>query len=44
MLSKKTILVVDDEPKIMEIIKSYLENSRYDVICAYDGGPRTFPV
>lgn len=35
---QKTILVVDDEPKITEIVKSYLEKSGYDVVCAYDGG------
>ena len=34
----KTILVVDDEPKIVEIVKSYLEKNGYDVVCAYDGG------
>ncbi len=33
----KPILVVDDEPKIVEVIKSYLENSGYQVLEAYDG-------
>lgn len=33
----KKILVVDDEPKIVEVVKSYLENSGYIVIEAYNG-------
>lgn len=33
----KRILVVDDEPKIVEVVKSYLENSGYVVLEAYDG-------
>ena len=33
----KRILVVDDEPKIVEVVKSYLENSGYMVLEAYDG-------
>ncbi len=33
----KTILVVDDEPKITEIVKSYLEKNGYNAVCAYDG-------
>ncbi len=37
MVQKKTILVVDDEVKIMEIIKTYLIKNGYDVVCAYDG-------
>lgn len=37
MSRQKTVLVVDDEPKIAEIIKSYLEKSGFDVVCAYDG-------
>ena len=31
------ILVVDDEPKIVETVKAYLENSNYKVLTAYDG-------
>lgn len=31
------ILVVDDEPKIVELIKLYLEMQNYKVFCAYDG-------
>jgi len=31
------ILVVDDEFKIVEAVKAYLENSRYQVFTAYDG-------
>ena len=33
----KRILVVDDEPKIVEVVKSYLENSGYMVYDAYNG-------
>lgn len=36
-LSEKRILVVDDEPKIVEVVKSYLENSGYEVYVAYTG-------
>jgi DNA-binding response OmpR family regulator len=35
--SKKTILVVDDEIKILEVVKSYLENSGYNVLTAKTG-------
>lgn len=31
------ILVVDDEPKIVDVVKSYLENSGYSVCGAYTG-------
>lgn len=34
---KKKILVVDDEIKITEVIKSYLEHNGYDVAAACDG-------
>lgn len=34
---KKKILVVDDEPKIVEVVAAYLQNSGYDPIVAYDG-------
>lgn len=37
MAQKKTILVVDDEVKITEVIRSYLENAGYEAACAYDG-------
>lgn len=33
----KKILVVDDEPKIVEVVRSYLENVGYPVIEAYSG-------
>lgn len=33
----KNILVVDDEVKIVEVVKSYLENSGYRVFKAYSG-------
>ena len=35
--STKKILVVDDEVKIVEVVKSYLENSGYSVCDAYNG-------
>ena len=34
---QKKILIVDDEVKILEVIKSYLENSGYSVYEAYSG-------
>lgn len=34
---KERILVVDDEPKIVDVVKSYLENSGYTVCTAYTG-------
>jgi len=37
MTQKHTILVVDDEVKITEVVKSYLENSGYHTACAHDG-------
>jgi DNA-binding response OmpR family regulator len=36
--NSKKILVVDDEAKIVEVVKSYLENSGYSVVEAFDGG------
>lgn len=33
----KRILVVDDEQKIVEVVKSYLEHSGYEVYTAYNG-------
>lgn len=37
MNQMKTILIVDDEVKITEVVKSYLENAGYQVQCAYNG-------
>lgn len=34
---KKTILVVDDEVKIAEVVKSYLESTGYIAVCANSG-------
>ncbi len=34
---KKKILVVDDEPDIVELIQARLVRAGYDVICAYNG-------
>jgi two-component system, OmpR family, alkaline phosphatase synthesis response regulator PhoP len=33
----KTILVVDDEPKIVQIARDYLEHAGFAVLAAYDG-------
>src|SRR5688500_16469766 len=33
----KTILVVDDEPKITQLVRDYLERAGYGVLVAYDG-------
>ncbi|MGE5474316.1 MAG: response regulator transcription factor [Ignavibacteriales bacterium] len=35
--NKKKILVVDDEVKIVEVIKSYLEKNGYSIVEAYNG-------
>lgn len=35
---EKTILVIDDEVKIAQVVKSYLESAGYKAICAEDGG------
>ncbi|HWQ76903.1 MAG TPA: response regulator transcription factor [Syntrophomonas sp.] len=37
MTQPKTILVVDDEIKITEVVKAYLENAGYQAACAYNG-------
>ncbi|MFA5261767.1 MAG: DNA-binding response regulator, partial [Candidatus Omnitrophota bacterium] len=34
---KKKILVVDDEPDIVDLIQSRLVRQGYEVICAYNG-------
>jgi DNA-binding response OmpR family regulator len=36
-MSSKKILVVDDEKKIVEVVKSYLEKEGFEVYTAYDG-------
>ena len=36
-ISESKILVVDDEPKIVEVVKAYLENGGYQVFTAADG-------
>src|SRR5512138_1112486 len=33
----KTILVVDDEPKITQLVRDYLERAGFGVLVAYDG-------
>lgn len=37
MMSKRKILVVDDEQKIVELVRLYLEKNGYRVLVAYDG-------
>jgi len=36
-VNKKTILVVDDEKQIVELLSAYLERENYRVMAAYDG-------
>ncbi|MDR2143173.1 MAG: response regulator transcription factor [Treponema sp.] len=38
MKDTQTILVVDDEPKIVELVKAYLKMNGYEVLCAKNGG------
>jgi DNA-binding response OmpR family regulator len=37
MKDKQTVLVVDDEEKILELVKSYLEINGYTALCAKNG-------
>ena len=37
MYLNNTILVIDDEVKITEVVKSYLENAGFKAICAHNG-------
>jgi DNA-binding response OmpR family regulator len=37
MKGKQTVLVVDDEEKILSLVKSYLEISNYTALCAKNG-------
>ncbi|HEX2947903.1 MAG TPA: response regulator transcription factor [Clostridia bacterium] len=36
-MDRKKVLVVDDEHKIAEVVKSYLEHAGFEVFTAYDG-------
>jgi DNA-binding response OmpR family regulator len=36
-MGKRTILVVDDEPKLVEVVREYLEHDGYRVVVANDG-------
>lgn len=36
-MEKKKILIVDDEPDLVEMMKMRLLANNYDVVCAYDG-------
>ena len=37
MKEKKTVLAIDDEPKILELLKSYLEMNGFAALCAKNG-------
>jgi DNA-binding response OmpR family regulator len=37
MKGKETVLIVDDEPKILELVKSYLVMNGYTALCAANG-------
>jgi DNA-binding response OmpR family regulator len=37
MKGKETVLIVDDEPKILELVKSYLIMNGYTALCAANG-------
>jgi len=37
MSKRRTILVVDDEEKIVEVLQAYMEKAGYEILCAYDG-------
>jgi DNA-binding response OmpR family regulator len=37
MKDRQTVLAVDDEPKILELLKSYLEMNGYRALCAKNG-------
>ena len=37
MGKNRTILLVDDEEKRVEVLQAYLEKAGYEVLCAYDG-------
>lgn len=36
-MDRKKILIVDDEPHIVELVRVCLEDTEYDIIEAYDG-------
>jgi len=35
--SKRTIMVVDDDPDLVDILRARLEQREFNVMCAYDG-------
>lgn len=39
-MSKRTILMVDDEPKLVEVVRAYLESDGFRVVAAGDGRRR----
>lgn len=36
-MAKQRILVVDDDPSIVRVLRTYLEQARFEVLTAYDG-------
>ncbi|MDI6773745.1 MAG: response regulator, partial [bacterium] len=36
-MNRRTILVVDDEPEITDVVRKYLERDGYHVVSAADG-------
>ncbi|MDR2479701.1 MAG: response regulator transcription factor [Treponema sp.] len=36
-MAEQTVLVIDDEPKILELVKSYLKMNGFSVLCAKNG-------
>ena len=43
-MSQKTILIVDDEKDIVEVVKKRIEFAGYNVKCAYDGKEALFMI
>ncbi len=35
--TKSTIMVVDDDPDLVTLIRAILEQKEFNVLCAYDG-------
>ncbi len=35
--TKSTIMVVDDDPDLVTLLRSRLEQKKFNVLCAYDG-------
>ena len=37
MDTRKTVTVVDDNPDLVSVVRAFLEEKRYNVVCAYSG-------